>query len=384
MERLTADGIGGLTGDIVTQVTHFAPWLRNYGFRAGISETLTAIAALVELNLDRMDEVCNAFRAIYSRTPAEWGIFPSLFERYFCGRGVRLKQKRRLQPDESVGGTDTGRRVERPTAETVQGFLAGYHPDTGERFALRADDRVLKEVVHLTRLAVRTMNAPRGRKWRSRGREKIDLRQTMRSALRRAGEPFVLKMRRRRPDRPRIVLALDISGSMKPYAPFLTSLAWSFTRARARTQIFLFSTRLLRVTSLIARKGVSGIPSSDLPGMRGGTRIGGALEQLLRRYPGLLHRHTCVIIASDGYDAGHPERMHSSMRDLADRAGRVVWINPLLGEPGYEPTSTGMSMALPYINAFVDVHDVATWKKAILGGVMRGAAPQAAPLKRQP
>ncbi|MDI3328940.1 MAG: VWA domain-containing protein [Alicyclobacillaceae bacterium] len=375
MERLTAEVLGRLTGDIVKQVIGFAPWLRKRGFRAGIPETLTAIAALAELNVDCMEEVCSAFRAIYARTPAEWGIFPNLFEQYFFGREVRLEEKRRLQPDELAGGAGAGERASRPPVDVVQGFLAGYHPDDGERFALRADERVLKDVVQLTRLAVRRMNAPRGRKWRLRGKEKIDLRQTMRCALRRAGEPFVLKMRKRRPDKPRIVLMIDISGSMKPYAPFITSLAWSFTRARARTQIFLFSTRLLRVTSLIARKGVAGIPFSDLPGLRGGTRIGGALEQLLRRYPSLLHRRTCVIIVSDGFDAGHPQRLHSAMRDLASRVGRVVWINPLLGEPGYEPKSTGMSAALPYIDAFVDVHDVATWKKVVTGGALRTAAP---------
>ncbi len=77
---------------------------------------------------------------------------------------------------------------------------------------------------------------------------------------------------------------------------------------------------------------------------------------------------------SDGFDAGHPEQMHTSMRDLAARVGRVVWLNPLLGEPGYEPTSVGMSMALPYIDAFVDVHDVATWRKAVLSGALRVAA----------
>lgn len=365
-----AEGIARLTRDIVNQVTGFAPWLRNHGFRVGISETLTAIAALAELDLDRADEVCSAFRSIYSRTPAEWGMFPTLFEQYFFGREAGLEEKRRLQPEDLTGGTAAGDQAARPPVNVVQGVLAGYHPDDGERFALRADERVLKDVVQLTRLAVRRMHAPRGRKWRPRGKERIDLRQTMRWAMRRAGEPFVLKMRRRRPDKPRIVLAIDISGSMKPYAPFITSLAWSFTRARARTQIFLFSTRLLRVTSLLARKGVAGIPWSDLPGLRGGTRIGAALDQLIRRYPSLLHRHTCVIIASDGFDAGHPERLHSAMRDLAARVGRVVWINPLLGEPGYEPTSVGMSMALPYIDAFIDVHDVATWKRAVLGGAL--------------
>ncbi|UQD52061.1 CoxE [Bacillus methanolicus] len=374
MEHLTA-AIGSLTGSIVRQVTEFAPWLRDHGFRAGVPETLTAIAALTELNLTSIDEVCFAFRSIYARTPAEWGIFPTLFEQYFGIREARLQEKRRLQSDDLLGGTVAGEKAERPTLETVQGILAGFHSSDGERFALRADGQVLKDVVKLTQLAVRTMDAPRGRKWQSRGREKMDLRRTIRSALRHSGEPFKFKMRRRRPDKPRIVLVIDISGSMKPYAPFITSLAWSFTRVRARTQIFLFSTRLLRVTSLIARKGVEGIPYGDLPGLRGGTQIGGALAQLLHRYPSLLQRHTCVIIMSDGFDAGNPEQMHTSMRDLAARVGLVVWMNPLLGEPGYEPTSVGMSMALPYIDAFVDVHDVATWKKAVLSGALRAAAP---------
>ncbi len=373
MERLTAGDVGLLTGDIMRQVTDFAPWLRKRGFKAGIPETLTAVAALTELDLTSIDEVCSAFRSIYCRTPAEWGIFPSLFERYFCGRGTQLEQKRRLQPDDYADGSGGGGSdvAERPPVQSTQGFLAGYHPNDGERYALRADEQVLKDVVQLTRLAVRKMHAPRGRKWRPRGRERIDLRQTMRFAMRRAGEPFVLKMRRHRPAKPRIVLAIDISGSMKPYAPFITSLAWSFTRARARTQIFLFSTRLLRVTSLIARKGVTGITYAELPGLKGGTRIGSSLEQLLQRYPSLLNRHTNVIIMSDGFDAGHPEQMHTSMRDLAARVGRVIWFNPLLGEPGYEPTSQGMSMALPYIDEFIDVHDVTTWKKAVKGRVLR-------------
>lgn len=375
MDELKADAISSLTGDIVRQVTDFAPWLRKRGFRAGVPETLTAIAALAKLDLSSIDEICSAFRSIYARTPAEWGLFPTLFEQYFGIREARLQEKRHLPIDDLSGGTGASEKGERPPVDTVHGVLAGYHPTDGERFALRVDGQVLKDVVHLTQLAVRTMDAPRGRKWQSRGREKIDLRQTIRSALRHSGEPFELKMCRRRPDKPRIVLVFDISGSMKPYAPFITSLAWAFTRARARTQIFLFSTRLLRVTSLIARKAVTGIRFTDLPGLRGGTRIGGALEQLLHRYPSLLQRHTCAIIVSDGFDAGHPEQMHTSMRELAARVGRVVWMNPLLGEPGYEPTSIGMSMALPYIDAFIDVHDVPSLKKAVLGGALRVAVP---------
>lgn len=368
MERLDQPVVpASVSTVIVRQLTDFAPWLRRHGFRVGTPETLLALSSLLELDLDSMQEVCVALRAVYSRSSAEWAVFPNLFERYFCGRGVQLKETQPLQVDDAAGRPVAG-HPNPVRLQVLNGLFSGYHPDTGERFTLLAAGQELRKITAVTKLWVQSMDAPPGRQWRLYGRKRIDLRQTIRSALRQGGEPFVLKMRRRQPDKPRIVLALDISGSMKAYAPFLTALAWSFTRVRAYTQIFLFSTKLLRVTSLVTRNAVTGIPISNLSGLQGGTRIGDALHQLLQCYPNLLQRHTYVLIASDGFDAGHPERLHTSMRDLRSRVGRVVWINPLLGEPGYEPTSTGMSLALPYIDAFVDVHDLASWQTAVKGG----------------
>lgn len=374
MERLTVEGFGHLTASVVKQVGNFGAWLRTYGFQTGISETLTAMAALTELDIERMDQVCCAFRSIYCRTPAQWHMFPRLFERYFCNREPRLEQKHRLQP-EAGGGSEIVGTLNGPLLQTVQGTLAGRHPEDGERYALRADGQVLQDVLQITRSAVRALIAPPSRRAWRRGCERIDMRRTIRLAMRRAGEPMTLQWRTRRPDKPRVVLVLDISGSMKPYAPFLTALAWSFTRVRVRTQIFLFSTRLLRVTALIARHAVNGIPYANLPGLKGGTRIGTALTELMHRHGGLLNRHTCLVIASDGFDAGHPLELHSAMRDLAARVGRVVWINPLLAEPDYQPTASGMSAALPYVDAFVDVHDVSSWRKAVSGGALHAAGP---------
>ncbi|SFU85067.1 vWA domain-containing protein [Alicyclobacillus macrosporangiidus] len=369
MERLTAEEFGYLTAGVVNQVTHFGAWLRTYGFQTGISETLTAMAAMTQLDIERMDQVCCAFRSIYSRTPAQWHMFPRLFERYFLHKEPRLEQRHRLQPEEG-GGSDIVRREHAPWMQTVQGTLAGRHPEDGERYALRADGQVLQDVLQVTRSAVRALVAPPSRRAWMRGNERIDMRRTIRLAMRRAGEPMTLQWRTRRPDKPRVLLILDISGSMKPYAPFFTALAWSFTRVRVRTQIFLFSTRLLRVTALVSRHAVNGIPYDHLPGLKGGTRIGTALKELMDRHGGLLNRHTCVIIASDGFDAEPPLQLHSAMRDLAARVGRVVWINPLLAEPDYQPTASGMSAALPYVDAFVDVHDVASWRKAVSSGAL--------------
>jgi len=351
------------------QVKGFTPWLRQYGFRVGPSDTLAALSSLSVLDLTNQNELLSALRSIYSRSSSEWSLFPTLYERYFLGRGTRFEERRKLVEQDvvnRVGHPSTNRLSHRITAASL---LPGFSPDDGERFLLQVDKQILKSVSDVTKLAVRTMESPRGRRYRRGSREQIDLRRTMRMAMRAGGEPMRFAWRGRTPDRPRVVLLLDISGSMKAHAPFFTTLAWSFLRTRTRSQLFLFSTSLIRVTGLVARKGLNGISLEELGGLRGGTRIGQSLNQLLSRYPGLLARHTQLIVASDGFDAGPPEQLHNAMRDLHDRVGCIFWLNPLLGDINYEPTAAGMSAALPYIDHFVDTHDLATWRQAVSHGV---------------
>lgn len=361
-----------LVGEVAQQVQGFTPWLRQYGFRAGPSETLSALSALCLLDLTNSSSVMFGLQSVYSRSESEWSLFPTLYERYFLGRGVRLEERRRVVEQDAVNpvGRPSGKRSS--PRITAASLLPGFSPDDGERFLLQVDKQGLKSVVDATKLAIRTMESPRGRRYRRGAREQIDLRRSLRQAMRYGGEPMRFAWRGRRPDRPRVVFLLDISGSMKAYAPFFTTLAWSFLRTRARVQLFVFSTSLLRVTGLVGRKGLSGMSVEELGGLRGlrgGTRIGQSLQQLLSRYPGLLARHTQLIVASDGFDAGPPEQLHNAMRDLRDRVGRIVWLNPLLGDANYQPTATGMSAALPYIDHFVDTHDVATWHHAVARGV---------------
>jgi uncharacterized protein with von Willebrand factor type A (vWA) domain len=247
----------------------------------------------------------------------------------------------------------------------------GSSPSQGDRYALQADPDQLRAVLAISKRASRQFDSPPGRRFRRGGRDRVNLRETMRESVRYAGEPLSLRWQQYRPDRASVVLLIDISGSMKEYAPFMTAFAWSFTRLRLRCEVFVFSTRLKRVTHLVARKAVQGITMSELTELKGGTRIGEALEELQRRYSSLLRRHTFVIIVSDGFDAGHPERLRSAMQTLSERVRHVAWINPLLGEPGYEPVSGGMSAAMPYIHRLVDVHDLDSWQKAVENQIFR-------------
>jgi uncharacterized protein with von Willebrand factor type A (vWA) domain len=380
VERIDLNGLTGMTAAVIRQVQDFTPFLRKHGFRVGTPETLTALRCLAEADLSVPEELLFALRSVYARSPAEWGSFPHLFNRHFLNPGTRLEEKKRIQADErsghSRGLTET---QDRPPTVSFS-MQPGSSPSQGERYALQADPSQLRAVLAVSKRAVRQFDRPPGRRFRRGGRDRVNLRTTMRESVRYAGEPLRLHWQQYRPDRPSVVLLIDISGSMKEHAPFMTALAWSFTRLRLRCEVFVFSTRLKRVTHLVARKAVQGIPVSELADLKGGTRIGEALEELQHKYGGLLRQHTSVIIASDGFDAGHPERLRSAMKTLSERVRHVVWLNPLLGDPGYEPISSGMSAAMPYIHRFVDVHDLDSWREAVEGQVFRPVSAPVTPL----
>jgi uncharacterized protein with von Willebrand factor type A (vWA) domain len=91
----------------------------------------------------------------------------------------------------------------------------------------------------------------------------------------------------------------------------------------------------------------------------GGTRIGESLAQFNREWPSLVDRRTIVILLSDGWDTGEPELLASELLRIKRRAGRVIWLNPLLGNPSYEPLTRGMAAALPLVDHFAAAHNLA-------------------------
>lgn len=210
----------------------------------------------------------------------------------------------------------------------------------------RAFDRVR------VRLAAR-----RGRRTEpSRRRGRVDLRRSLREAVRHDGELLRLARRRRALERPRVVLLCDVSGSMERHARFLLRLLLSAGRERD-VEAFVFGTRLTRVTQSLRR----GTPARRLeriaeavPDWSSGTRIGASLAEFVERHGrSLLGRKTVVVILSDGLERGEIEPLERAMRTISRRARRVVWMNPLAGGPDYEPSARGMEAALPWVDDLV-------------------------------
>jgi uncharacterized protein with von Willebrand factor type A (vWA) domain len=358
--------VGLMSGRIIEQVQSFAPFLRQYGFRVGTSESLTAIAALSAIEIESMEQVMDTMRSIYVKNPAEWGIFPSLFKRHFGIVQHELKQKTVMEGDveQQISGNFS---VESPSKSLqIEGaMLRAFNPDHGQRYPLQMKEGQLRQILYWTKKAALQFESPYSRRLQKGRRFHIDFRRTLRKAMKNGGEPFVIYRRKYRRARPKIVMVTDISGSMKPHADFFTTIAWAFLHSKARVESFVFSTDLKRITPLLSRNIVQGIPYEQLIELKGGTRIGYCLSRLANRYGSLLRKKTCLIIVSDGYDTGNPQILKRAMEWLAERVGQIVWINPLLGEEGYEPVATGMSTALPYVNHFVDVHDLESWIEAV-------------------
>lgn len=184
-----------------------------------------------------------------------------------------------------------------------------------------------------------------------------DLRRALRKSLRFGGELVDLPRFKLRPRLKKLVFLCDVSGSMDPYLRFMLRFIKEIQQLPTRVETFVFATRLTRVTPMLAHlpfhRGLKEIAAS-VRDWSGGTRIGECLQQFTALHGGsMLRPSTVVIIHSDGWDRGDPELLESTLIQIRRRAYRLIWINPLLGLPSYEPTCRGMRTALPHLDAFL-------------------------------
>jgi uncharacterized protein with von Willebrand factor type A (vWA) domain len=218
----------------------------------------------------------------------------------------------------------------------------------------------LTEVAELMR-RVRLHTPLRRTRRRERARAGTpDLRRTLRRSFRTGGEPVerAWRARRRRPRK--LVLVLDVSGSMADYSRALVLFAHAALRADARWEAFCFGTRLTQVTRALARADTDEAlqrAAAEVVDWDGGTRIGESLAALMRTGA---PRGAVVVICSDGLDVGDPEVLREQMARLSRLAYRVVWLNPLKEDAAYEPLARGMHAALPYVDVFLSGHNLAS------------------------
>ena len=222
-------------------------------------------------------------------------------------------------------------------------------------------DLTREELVELAALMQQLrLNVPerRTRRREPARRGDPDLRRTLRRSFRTGGEPVERAWRTRRTRRRRLVLLLDVSGSMADYSRALVLFARAALRADTRWEAFCFGTRLTRVTRALAvadPKEALRRAADEVVDWNGGTRIGDAVRALARTN---VVRGAVVVICSDGLDVGEPEVLRAEMARLGRLAHRVVWLNPLKEDARYEPLARGMQAALPHVDVFLSGHNL--------------------------
>ncbi len=171
-----------------------------------------------------------------------------------------------------------------------------------------------------------------------------------------------LPFRARRIRKTRLVLICDVSGSMQRYSRFLIEFMFALRRELPNLEVAVFSTRLTVITDLLRAKGVAASlqqVAGKVHDWAGGTHIGASLREFNERHaPRMLNRRTAVIFLSDGWDRGDALDMRTEMARLRRRAQKVLWLNPLLGTPGYQPLTQGMLCALPYLDHLLPAHSL--------------------------
>jgi uncharacterized protein with von Willebrand factor type A (vWA) domain len=287
----------------------------------------------------------------------------------------------------SKSGTEAARREGRSGAESrapripdqVESAVSGEDQSADGRGrregAARAEVLAVTDIRHIVdreeiaathALAERLARRMRARLVRReqvkrRGR-RLDLRRTIHKSIAHGGTPVDLAWRRRKHKPLRMVVLLDASGSMSLYTAFFVRFLHGVVDAFREAEAFVFHTRLAHVSPSLRDRNVErAVDKLSLmaQGIGGGTRIGESLATFNQWHAKrVISSRTVVMIVSDGYDTGAPERLATEMRRLRRRCRRIVWLNPLIGWNAYSPEARGMQAALPHIDLFAPAHNL--------------------------
>jgi uncharacterized protein with von Willebrand factor type A (vWA) domain len=360
-ERVT-DQLAALTGS-----------LRAQGSRVGVGELLTAHQALTAVDCTSREDARLALRAVLCSERGDLAKFERAFYDVFGEGRVPLgpspfdelsEAAREALPHAGVPAT--GPRSSEFDAEptAVPAAWSDVELLRHKDFASYTDLEMALARELIARLARRgpTRLSRRARPSRRRGHEP-DVRRMVRGSLRTAGEPLdrVWRAPSRRP-RP-VVLVLDVSGSMTPYARMLLQYLHASVAARRRVEAFAFGTRLTRVTHELGGRDhdrALARAAEAVVDFSGGTRIGAALAALNREHGRRVGRGAVVVILSDGWDRGDPEELAVEMARLRRSAHRLVWLNPLAAHPEFAPLTRGMRAAIPHTDELLAGNSLAS------------------------
>lgn len=388
------------------RVLRFARVLRAAGLRSDVGAVIDFSRALEVLDLGSRSQVHDAGAALFVQRPEQRAVFDAAFDRFWqAGRLVEMpsEQEAPLDGVEEPGGEEEqphGTQVEEEGAEeggvTVRERESLLEPGEEEleeeapslqaeysaaevirhKEFERMTPEELREAQRLIDLIEPRLAMRRTRRYElhPHGR-RLAPRTMLRRSLATGGEVLTWSWRRQvRKPRPLVVLC-DISGSMEQHSRLLLRFVQALARSRARTEVFVFGTRLTRITHELrdrdADRALREIADA-VSDWAGGTRIGGSFHEFNRQWRRRVLRSSAILVVmSDGWDRGDPALVGAETQALQRACHRLIWMNPLAGTTGYQPLAAGMAAAYPYLDEFLAAGTVADLER--LGAMLAEA-----------
>jgi uncharacterized protein with von Willebrand factor type A (vWA) domain len=338
----------------------FSALLRSSGFSVAPEQTESFIAAVGLLGPRSIRDVHRAAVATLSPPPERRDAFDALFRLVFLGQTVAAPTAGEPDEDDEVEAfDDRDGGIEPPeSAETEQ---SGSAPTGAERlFARRFGELTENDILRrFRRAAPAALPQRRSRRLASsKARGQLDMRRALREAVRRDGEVVRLPVLQRRLAQRRVLLLIDVSGSMKDRTDTHLRFAHTLARITNRLEVFTLGTRLTRVTRAMkrnSREQALAMASTLVADWDGGTRLGDALQAFLAvpRFAGFARGAFCIVL-SDGLERGDPSAMTDATARMSQLAWAVAWLTPLAGDDGYAVETSALKEVLPYLDRLGD------------------------------
>jgi uncharacterized protein len=361
-------------------IVQFCRYLRTEGYTISATEESDALRTLEILQpYDNADKMQLALRTILCRSQSQIERFDELYAYYFkqIEKAVDSKiaeQERQEQKPKSKA------RQEEAQFNALRDWLFNnqsreeeiavhtYSSDTvlGKKDFADMTDEEMQAVYELIQMIARRLAKQHNRRYRKDKSGILDIKRTLRQNLRRGGEMLEILMKKRQKRRVQLVLICDVSKSMELYSRFLIQFAYTFQQVFKRIETFVFSTKLIKTSDILRGSDFPKMLkdlSENIPEWSGGTRIGESFKQFVENNSTkCLTSKTIVLIMSDGWDTGEVDVLEKAMHTIHKKANKVIWINPLMGNPDFEPNTDCMVAALPYIDVLTSGHSIESLK----------------------
>ena len=369
------------TGNLLRNCVLFARLLRSLGVDVTPTQLVDLVDSLAHVDIGNKRDFKYSARAVLVNRRQHLPLFDEAFELFWQARSEddivdldmgrllqpRNKPKPKPQPTQSGPPKENkeGDSLEEAETEIERVFTYSSQEILRQKDFGELNDSELSQLQQLMQQTPWRLDERRTRRLApDRGGAYLDLRRTLRDNLRYGGEPLRLARRERTHKRRPLVVICDISGSMERYSRVLLQFIYAISSELDRVESFVFGTRLTRITRQLASRHVDRAldeASRAINDWAGGTRIGEAIRTFnfdwSRR---VLGQGAIVLIISDGWDRGDIDLLGREMDRLHRSCHRLIWLNPLLGNAEYQPLVRGIQAALPHVDDFLPVHNLAS------------------------